>query len=412
MYNFITEEEDKYSLVQKMIKHCIQKGGFPSNENIDRFEKDDMCITKSRCQKECLKLQQKLDDSYVIQQEINRNKLADVLKKRKNTYDKKYIQERKRKRGYLYLSKGTGNFKESKNADANNDERNVILSNLKSDLQPKNAEQHSSGDKKNIQNKPEEDEKEEIISNESKKILKSKILSPKSKLKPTASKKDVSKDETKSKDKSGVVTTRSKKEKNAEELSPFQKRKSMIEYCNNNRRSSISPRRAQRKKGRYLADYENEFLSFDSISVPEHDDGSLKIEELNVLYEGITNEKKLQKFNAEEFAPEKDLSEEEELRNEINDLEIKVIYLEKKNTKPLDFILSRFGTPDHILGFLINLFESTMNEVLYDLKEEMEKSAYFKFKVINREIVKKRINNNSNAKNKAKRMQTIFEKET
>ena len=58
------------------------------------------------------------------------------------------------------------------------------------------------------------------------------------------------------------------------------------------------------------------------------------------------------------------------------------MYLEKKNTRPLDFILERFTIKDTILVMVIKIFERTLDEVLLTMKRDLEDMIYFQFKIV------------------------------
>ena len=58
------------------------------------------------------------------------------------------------------------------------------------------------------------------------------------------------------------------------------------------------------------------------------------------------------------------------------------MYLEKKNTRPLDFILERFNIKDTILVMIIKIFKRKLDEVLLSMKRDMEDMIYFQFKIV------------------------------
>ena len=67
------------------------------------------------------------------------------------------------------------------------------------------------------------------------------------------------------------------------------------------------------------------------------------------------------------------------------------MYLEKKNTKPIDFILERFTIKDNILVMIIKIFEKTLDEVLSNMKVDMDDTIYFQFKVVENSKNKKSV---------------------
>lgn len=86
-------------------------------------------------------------------------------------------------------------------------------------------------------------------------------------------------------------------------------------------------------------------------------------------------------FKSEAEVTENDFQSEEDLKEEIEKLEIQIIYLNKKNKKPIDFILDRFSIQDDVLVKIIKIFEISLDEVIYDIKSYFEDTVYFQFKV-------------------------------
>lgn len=86
-------------------------------------------------------------------------------------------------------------------------------------------------------------------------------------------------------------------------------------------------------------------------------------------------------FKPEREFTENDITSEEELKKEIEKLEIQIIYLNKKNKKPIDFILDRFSIQDDVLVKIIKIFEISLDEVVHDIKSYFEDTVYFQFKV-------------------------------
>jgi hypothetical protein len=84
----------------------------------------------------------------------------------------------------------------------------------------------------------------------------------------------------------------------------------------------------------------------------------------------------------EELTDEKiALISEEELKNYIKKIDDELVYLNKKNKKPIDFILDRFRANDNILVKIIRIFELSMDEVINKEKTFYEDTVYFQFKV-------------------------------
>ena len=73
-------------------------------------------------------------------------------------------------------------------------------------------------------------------------------------------------------------------------------------------------------------------------------------------------------------------------RIEILDLEI--MYYEKKNKRPVDYILDRFNIRDEILIKLIKIFENTMEEVVFDYRRSLKETIFFQLKTLNNYEIK------------------------
>jgi hypothetical protein len=68
-----------------------------------------------------------------------------------------------------------------------------------------------------------------------------------------------------------------------------------------------------------------------------------------------------------------------DLEIEVHSLENEIMYLEKKNKKPIDFILDRFSIPDDILVKLIKIFEESLTEVLKKMRDTYQDRVIFQF---------------------------------
>jgi hypothetical protein len=68
-----------------------------------------------------------------------------------------------------------------------------------------------------------------------------------------------------------------------------------------------------------------------------------------------------------------------DLEIEVHSLENEIMYLEKKNKKPIDFILDRFSIPDDILVKLIKIFEESLTEVLRRMRDTYQDKVIFQF---------------------------------
>jgi len=86
------------------------------------------------------------------------------------------------------------------------------------------------------------------------------------------------------------------------------------------------------------------------------------------------------------FKHEKEFDEnsnftEKELRDELDYIELQLYNLQKKNKKPIDFILDRFCVKEEILIKTIKIFENSMEEVINNMKNYFEDTIYFQFKI-------------------------------
>ena len=127
---------------------------------------------------------------------------------------------------------------------------------------------------------------------------------------------------------------------------------------------------------------ESDILSFDSVSLPSHH--SLDNPELEKALNAY-NDNNDNNFNGIKLDDNKvnyEYSSNEEINQKIDELELEIMYLEKKNTRPLDFILERFTIKDTILVMVIKIFERTLDEVLLTMKRDLEDMIYFQFKIV------------------------------
>lgn len=136
----------------------------------------------------------------------------------------------------------------------------------------------------------------------------------------------------------------------------------------------------------------NSLLSFDSVSIPSHHSiDNPELEEALRAYEdhdsnnfnGIRLDYKTNDLSR--------LETNDDILKEIDELELQIMYLEKKNTKPIDFILERFTIKDNILVMIIKIFEKTLDEVLSNMKVDMDDTIYFQFKVVENSKNKKKV---------------------
>lgn len=66
---------------------------------------------------------------------------------------------------------------------------------------------------------------------------------------------------------------------------------------------------------------------------------------------------------------------------ELDKLDNHIMYLEKKNKRPIDFILDRFNIQDDILVIIIKIFEATLDDVIKKMKNYFEDTVYFQFNI-------------------------------
>jgi hypothetical protein len=69
------------------------------------------------------------------------------------------------------------------------------------------------------------------------------------------------------------------------------------------------------------------------------------------------------------------------LKREINNLDNQILYLEKKNKRPINFILDRFSIPDDILIMMLKIFELTLEDTVRRMRIYLEDTIYFQFKI-------------------------------
>ena len=80
------------------------------------------------------------------------------------------------------------------------------------------------------------------------------------------------------------------------------------------------------------------------------------------------------------------LTTDEEIKAHIERIDGELIYLNKKNKRPIDFILDRFKINDSVLVKIIRIFESSMDEVVDKVKSYFEDTLYFQFKIASKKI--------------------------
>jgi len=127
---------------------------------------------------------------------------------------------------------------------------------------------------------------------------------------------------------------------------------------------------------------EEDVISFDSVSLSSHH--SLEDPELEKAlnaYEDKSNNnfKGIKIFDSIDIST---LKNNQEILREIDELKLKIMYLDKKNSKPIDFILERFTIKDTILVMIIKIFENTLEEVINNMKVYFEEQIYFQFKIV------------------------------
>jgi len=77
------------------------------------------------------------------------------------------------------------------------------------------------------------------------------------------------------------------------------------------------------------------------------------------------------------------------LNEKIDVLDLEIMYYEKKNKRPLSFILDRFNIKDEILVKLIKIFEFSLEEVVFDYKRSLKENIFFQLKLLNKYEIKK-----------------------
>jgi len=82
-----------------------------------------------------------------------------------------------------------------------------------------------------------------------------------------------------------------------------------------------------------------------------------------------------------------------DVKIEIEKLDSEIMYLEKKNKRPIDYILDRFSIQDDILVLIIKIFDRTLDDVIYTMKNYYEDTIYFQFKIADKfSSIKKNMN--------------------
>ena len=127
---------------------------------------------------------------------------------------------------------------------------------------------------------------------------------------------------------------------------------------------------------------DDDIISFDSVSLSSHH--SLEDPELEKALNAY-EDKNNNDFKGIKIVDSIDinnLKNNQEILKEIDELKLKIMYLDKKNSKPIDFILERFTIKDTILVMIIKIFEKTLEEVINNMKIYFEEQIYFQFKIV------------------------------
>lgn len=141
--------------------------------------------------------------------------------------------------------------------------------------------------------------------------------------------------------------------------------------------TSKDPFTGRRNYNPKLAMTTNTVMSFDTMS----DYGSY----LN-LEDGGDSKEDAMEVNSYREVVKKDYSKKSrsELTSNISHLDIEIMYLEKKNKRPIDFILDRFNIQDEILVKIIRIFEQTLDEVIQQMRSSFDDTIYIYFKMANK----------------------------
>lgn len=127
---------------------------------------------------------------------------------------------------------------------------------------------------------------------------------------------------------------------------------------------------------------DEDIISFDSVSLSSHH--SLEDPELEKALNAYedTNNNDFKGIKIVDSIDINNLKNNQEILKEIDELKLKIMYLDKKNSKPIDFILERFTIKDNILVMIIKIFEKTLEEVINNMKIYFEEQIYFQFKIV------------------------------
>ena len=329
---------DKESIGSKMINQCYRTfNGFPSLENINYLKRDIFTINQKTCDKDCNYFIRDLNEKYNIKQEQNREKEAKRLKDVKRKLDSILKEKLIENMNNLYKGKPC-------NAKIKNLSVNDLKSNSfkipDSDLMNQNGLNSDSnpyipsvGDLSIDSDNDEEPSYLDLNNPKYNIEIRNKI------------------DE--------ELKNKKLKESDFDDENELENKKNKKKINRGFNNSSET-------------NFQNEITDIEINS-------ELKLSNLlknNPNYLSVKTS-----FKEETEFSQSNIQSEDHLKTEIENIEVQIIYLNKKNKKPIDFILDRFSIKDDVLVKIIKIFELSLDEVIHNLKIYFEDTVYFQFKV-------------------------------
>lgn len=378
---------DKEEMGYKMLTQCyIGQNGFPPLENLNMLKRDIYTTNKEKCDKDCNVFLEELNEKYYIKQEENREIEAKRIEKIKHKYQS-YLENKILENAKM-LNKGGS-------AKAN------LKINSKSDLKLKN----------DLRNSPKKQPtRNDITFSPKQKTLSFEAISIRSDG-SDSSVYDLSID-------SG----------------DFNEGRSYMEIDNPKYNCQLKIEREQaRSKIKFLIKIKFILKDFDYLGINEeiiiderildsYTKDNISKSEINRVNttqlvidtnEKLNTEERLNltmsnnpnllmiksNFKQERELDENDIDTEKDLREQIDFIDLQLLYLRKKNMRPNYYIIDRFGTRDEILVKIIKIFETSMDEVIKNMKDYFEDTVYFQFKVADKNKKKGNSKTSKNTKN-------------
>jgi len=339
---------DKDDISTAFIEKCHDKRtGFSTYENIQRLKDNIYTVDVDQCQKECNSLMKHVTEQFIYKQEKNRNFAANKLTEKKQSYERNLDIKINENVMNLY------NCEETRNNIKHVKRRTTFIPSIGFKITNKDSTNKENDNQKKDQGK--HTRKSSLVSTLSK-ISKAEEISKRNDRKKSYSKavdKFFNK-ESKNDNKNPNQRLSKRFSRLALDSLPPKKERNNLDMSFTTFSSSTSELKKDQPKNPVKLDVDKDYekkLDFAEIDQLKHDDG--------ISIKGI-----------------------------IERLELEIIYMKKKNSKPIDFIMNRFSIQDEILIKIIRIFESTLEEVITDHIDYITENSYHQFRLMDKLKIK------------------------